>query len=207
MPLERALEFRPTGQPALWDALAIWIPAVANGLTIVAGVIAIGTLFSAWLSRPKLEVAMQLGPPMSPDWSAQIHLYSTGSSPVKHIRVHSGIIDRSGRDLGGGSVLAFPELQRFQAASIHAFTRGAVQFSDSPGNTELRLPFPPDSSCWIAIQHDRPIQRWKTRTIAYFWSREARSGLAAPEEHTGRKAERYLNQRLKAGAEDRPRNV
>lgn len=179
-----------TGADPFWNSVGSWVTGAANILTIVAGFIAIISLISAWLSRPKIAFRNQQM--LSTTWSVLLYISSEGASPVRHVSIYSGAMDSNQVNIAGGGGPGFGELERFRTFTVHLFTAEQVFFEAPERDDEVRLSFPSGVGCWLAIEYDRSIIRWKRMTTVFIWSNEARVMGDPPERAEGRRAKKFL---------------
>ncbi len=161
----------------------------ADGLTIVAAVIAFLGVASSWLSRPRLTISAHA---ISPDSAVINILHSAGSSPARNIFVGWGMLDFGGRAVSGDgpnpwvSVLMPGE---YRMVSIYDPTH--FSFGGDPDDHEMRQGIPREFGFIADLSWQRPMLPWLRIRRVVVWTVEARAVGSSPIVLAGRTAKKW----------------
>lgn len=151
-------------------ALDVVVVHVANWMTILAGVIAIVGVASAYLSRPRLELRVM----HVVDATMNIHLSNArGGRPVKDITVSQSIMDQQGRLLrGDGHMSLVTSLHRGEFAQIELHDPDDCIHMDPPREKEIRFDLRSGEIALIPITWQSTIVPWLRTGRLVIWSRD-----------------------------------
>lgn len=160
----------PYGHFRAWAVLRVStfdavVVQVANWMTIVAGVIAIIGVTSAYLSRPRLQIRL------THSTNVIIPLSNPrGGRPVKDITVSQSIMDRQGRPLrGDGHMLLVSALHRGEFAVIELHDPEDCIHMDPPREKEIRFEVRPGEIALIPITWQSAILPWTRSGRLVIW--------------------------------------
>lgn len=138
---------------------------IANWTTIAAGVIAIGGVVSAYLSRPRLELRLSHSANVSVNLSN-----GRGGRPVKDITVSQSILDPQGRPLrGDGHMPLISALHRGDFARIELHDPDECIHMDPPQEKEIRFDVRPGEIALIPITWQSAILPWTRSGRLVIW--------------------------------------
>lgn len=171
-----------------WEFI-VW---AANGLTIIAGVIAVFGVTSSWLSRARVGVDAFA----SSSDSATIHVsHLKGASPAMNLFMGFGALDEAGRARSGeGTGPWVPALLPGLGRSLTVYDPKTSFFSGGPHAEETRLELPMPLGLIVDITWQRPMRRWLRDRTVVLWSCEARANAEKPQILRGRKALKALSE-------------
>ncbi|MEJ1922736.1 hypothetical protein [Microbacterium sp. KHB019] len=134
-------------------------------MTIVAGVIAIIGVASAYLSRPRLEIRLTHSAEVT------IHLSNArGGRPVKDITVSQSIMDQQGRPLrGDGHLPLVSALHRGEFAATELQDPDECIHMDPPREKEIRFDVRPGEIALIPITWQSAILPWTRSGRLVIW--------------------------------------
>lgn len=138
---------------------------VANWMTILAGLIAIVGVTSAFLSRPRLEIRV------AHFTNVTISLSNArGGRPVKDITVSQSIMDLRGRPLrGDGHMSLVTSLHRGEFAQIELHDPDDCIHMDPPREKEIRFDLRPGEVALIPITWQSVIVPWMRTGRLVMW--------------------------------------
>lgn len=139
------------------NALDASVVLIANWLTIIAGLIAILGLMSAFLSRPRPEVNVRRD-----RHNVMISLgNSRGGRPVKDVAVSQSIFDTEAHPLrGDGHIPLASALHRGEVVWVELHDPAQCHHSDAPRTGQMRLDLRPGEIAVVPVTWQSGILPW-----------------------------------------------
>lgn len=172
------------------DSFDLWFGRIANGLTILAAVIAIAGVVWAVRSRARLRVRSMRSPGLVP--SLTLIVTSDGSNPVRNLELIAGSLTPSGFSMSGGDIAKLSELGGGETLIVEAFDPRQNTFSSAPRPNERRWEISSDEGFYLQTRWQHPLLPWRRASRAYVWTTPRRFGDEDPEMLSGRAERAFL---------------
>lgn len=167
-----------------------WFGMVANSITVLAGIIAIGGVVWAVLGRGRMSVTSQMSPGLAP----YLHLTvtSTGSNPLHDVELVIGALDRNGFSMRGDGAARRPTLSRGEAIQIIGYEPAGLTFGSPARDGEVRFAIEHEEGFYVTAQWRSPLFPWRRASRTYAWAPQHRFASEQPVELRGRKELAFL---------------
>lgn len=172
------------------DSFDLWFGRIANGLTILAAVIAIAGVVWAVRSRARLGVRSMRSPGLVP--SLTLIVTSDGSNPVRNLELIAGSLTPSGFSMVGGDVATLSELGSGETVLVEAFDPQQTTFSDGARPNERRWEISSDEGFYLQARWQHSLLPWRHASRTYAWTTPRRFGDEDPEMLHGRAERAFL---------------
>lgn len=174
------------------DGFDLWFGRIANGLTILAAVIAIAGVIWAVLSRARLGVRSMRSPSLVP--SLTLIVTSDGSNPIRNLELIAGTLTPSGFSMAGGDIATLSELGGGETLLVEAFDPRQTTYADPPRPNERRWEITGDEGFYLQARWQHPLLPWRRASRTYAWTTPRRFGDDDPEVLHGRAERAFLKQ-------------
>lgn len=164
---------------------------VANSITVLAGLIAIGGVIWAVFGRARLSVKPQLTHhSLAPNLTLAIT--SVGSNPVRNLELSGGTLDNNGFSMMGDHIAARAALNRGETLTVIGYEHEEISFGSEPRDGEFRFEIQPGDGWYLNLQWQSPLFPWRRVSRTYAWPPARRFAYDVPEQLAGRSEIRFL---------------
>lgn len=166
------------------------ISLVADLITILAGIIAVGGIIWALLARSRLAIHSTLEDQLIPQLTLRFD--SIGGNPVRDITIQLGKYLNNGTVTAGDGWNAVSHLYRGDSLTIFTFAPDSTTFGSEPDANEFRLPLSDDEGVFAHAQWQSSIFPWTRSSALYMWPTELRYTCQLPRPLRYRKKRQAL---------------
>lgn len=166
------------------DGFIVGFGAVANVITVVAGLVAIAGVGWAILGRAKLSFRTAVN--AGPNPSLTVSISSTGSNPVRDVELAVGALDDVGFSQWGGPACKRDALNRGDTLTVIASESGATSLGSPRHDAEHRHPLEPGGGFYLNAQWRSPLFPWRRKSETLAWAPALRFASREPLRLKGR---------------------
>lgn len=165
------------------ESFVLWFGMVANTVTVVAGLIAIGGVVWAIRGRARMSVASMVSPGLAP----YLHLTvaSTGAGPLRDVHLVVGTLDSNGFSMRGDTAARRSALTSVDAIQIIGYESTELTFASPARENEYRFIIEQDQGLYLTVQWNSPLFPWRRASRTYVWMPHQRFASEHPSELTG----------------------
>lgn len=174
------------------DTFLFWFGIVANGITVLAGLIAIAGVVWAVLRRAQVDLSAYISPSFVPEITFSVN--SVGSNPVRDVQFMLGTLDDNGFSMRGDGARPATELARGHGLQVVGYEKGEHKFSSSPRDTESRWALHPGDGMFLNVTWQSPLFPWRRTSRTFVWKPRQRYAQAAPRLLKGQREAAFLKQ-------------
>lgn len=155
----------------------------ADVLTVIAALIAIAGIASAWLSRPRLSITVDS------DSSLRVHVrHVTGAAPARNLAYRQVMLNDGGEPHAGDGFIPWASALAMGEFKLLEFFDPASHFySSPPRDFETRMPLPAGHGVVLMIEWQRHMAPWLRTSRVVVWNPKGTLGAHKPVLLKGRK--------------------